>query len=45
VKKWKKEVIDYMTDKLNWTNQEKEKYSLSLEDALTSAVTPADEQE
>jgi len=45
VKKWKKQVIDYMTDKLNWTNQEKEKYSLSLEDALTSAVTPADEQE
>ncbi|MEH7354608.1 glycerol-3-phosphate dehydrogenase/oxidase [Neobacillus drentensis] len=45
VKKWKEQVIDYMNDKLNWTDKDKKKYMQSLEDVLTSAVTPVDKQE
>ncbi|EKN65575.1 glycerol-3-phosphate dehydrogenase, aerobic [Neobacillus bataviensis LMG 21833] len=44
VNKWKEEVIDYMTNKLNWTEKEKKKYSLLLEDAIKATVIPADEQ-
>ncbi|MFJ7728864.1 glycerol-3-phosphate dehydrogenase/oxidase [Neobacillus sp. NPDC097160] len=44
VYKWKKQVIDYMTDKLNWTEQDMEKYSQSLEAVLERAVIPIDEQ-
>lgn len=42
VEKWKKQVIDYMTDKLNWTDQEKKKYLLCLEEDLKATVIPVD---
>ena len=45
VNKWKKQVIDYMTDKLNWTEKEKKKYTLLLEDTIKSTVIPVDAQE
>ncbi|MBO0960364.1 glycerol-3-phosphate dehydrogenase/oxidase [Neobacillus sp. MM2021_6] len=44
VNKWKKQVVDYMTDKLNWTEKDKNKYSLLLEDAIKATVIPVDEQ-
>jgi glycerol-3-phosphate dehydrogenase len=42
VGKWKKQVIDYMADKLNWTEQEKKKYLVSLEEDLKTTVIPVD---
>jgi glycerol-3-phosphate dehydrogenase len=45
VQEWKSQVIAYMADKLNWTDQEKKKYSLALEKDLNSAIVPVDEQE
>ncbi|MEH7118004.1 glycerol-3-phosphate dehydrogenase/oxidase [Neobacillus vireti] len=44
VKKWKKQVLAYMADKLNWTEQVKNNYSRLLEESLTAAVIPVDEQ-
>ncbi|TWD89745.1 homodimeric glycerol 3-phosphate dehydrogenase (quinone) [Neobacillus bataviensis] len=44
VKKWKKQVLACMAEKLNWTEQVKNNYSLLLEQNLTAAVIPVDEQ-
>lgn len=44
VQKWKSKVITYMADRLNWTHQEKEKYSLSLDADLKLASMSVDEQ-
>lgn len=41
----RKQVIEYMADKLNWNNQVKKIHSLALEEALFSSVTPVDEME
>jgi glycerol-3-phosphate dehydrogenase len=40
VKQWKKHVVTYMSDQFCWTEQEKQKHTLDLENALVSAVTP-----
>jgi glycerol-3-phosphate dehydrogenase len=45
VETWKKPVIDYMADQLNWTEQKKKSYSQSLEKELKSSVIPDDEQD
>ncbi|MCM3726141.1 glycerol-3-phosphate dehydrogenase/oxidase [Neobacillus cucumis] len=42
VKKWKKQVIDYMEKRFNWTEQDKNSYSLALEEALKAAELPVD---
>lgn len=44
VQKWKNHVITYMSDKFNWTEQQREQYSLALEEGLARAVTPIDEK-
>jgi glycerol-3-phosphate dehydrogenase len=44
VQKWKNQVINYMADQLNWTEQEKKNYLLSLEEDLRASVIPVDEQ-
>ncbi|MGX6445912.1 glycerol-3-phosphate dehydrogenase/oxidase [Neobacillus sp. K501] len=44
VENTRKQVIEYMADKLNWNDQEKKIYSLALEEALISSVTPVDEE-
>ncbi|WP_307406117.1 glycerol-3-phosphate dehydrogenase/oxidase [Neobacillus ginsengisoli] len=45
VQKWKSQVIAYMADKLNWTEQERKAYSLALEEDLKAVIVPVDEQE
>ncbi len=40
---WKRQVVAYMADRLNWTEEEKNRYSLSVEKAIEAAVTPVDE--
>ncbi|OIK14820.1 glycerol-3-phosphate dehydrogenase [Bacillus sp. MUM 116] len=45
VKKWKNQVIAYMSDQFGWTEQEKQKFTLELEQALVNAVLPIDEQQ
>ncbi|PGV48832.1 glycerol-3-phosphate dehydrogenase/oxidase [Bacillus sp. AFS037270] len=42
VKKWKNQVIDYMEMRFNWTEQDKNSYSLALEEALKEAEFPVD---
>jgi glycerol-3-phosphate dehydrogenase len=42
VKQWKKQVITYMADQLGWNGREKQKHSIALENALTTAENPAD---
>lgn len=44
VKRWKNEVLAYMAEKLNWTEQVKNQYALMLEQDLTAAVVPEDHQ-
>jgi glycerol-3-phosphate dehydrogenase len=44
VQKWKKQVIAYMADRFNWSEQDSKKYTLLVEDALQSCVIPVDEQ-
>lgn len=44
VEQYKQPVIDFMSDKLNWTEQEKLKYSFILEEAIKDSVAPVDEQ-
>lgn len=44
VQTWKQQVIAYMADRFNWTDEEIQKYSLSVEDALTACIVPVDEQ-
>lgn len=44
VREWKSQVIAYMEDRLHWTEQEKKKYSLALEEELTAVIIPLDEQ-
>nr|WP_263323515.1 glycerol-3-phosphate dehydrogenase/oxidase [Neobacillus sp. Marseille-Q6967] len=43
VEKWRKPVIAYMADQFQWTDKEKKKHSLALEEALRSSATPVDE--
>jgi glycerol-3-phosphate dehydrogenase len=43
VQKWKKQVIAYMADRFSWTEQDINKYTLSVEQALESCVIPEDE--
>jgi len=43
VKTWKKQVLSYMADKLNWTEQVKNHYARLLEENSTAAVIPVDE--
>jgi glycerol-3-phosphate dehydrogenase len=43
VEKWKRQVIAYMADQFNWSEQEQKSYTLSLEQNLTAAVVPIDE--
>ncbi|WHY87901.1 glycerol-3-phosphate dehydrogenase/oxidase [Neobacillus novalis] len=42
VEKWKKQVIAYMAERLEWTEQEMERYSISLDEALLATVIPVD---
>ncbi|NHC40990.1 glycerol-3-phosphate dehydrogenase/oxidase [Bacillus sp. MM2020_1] len=44
VQKWKNHVISYMADRLNWTEEEKNRYLLSLEESLENAVKPHDDE-
>ncbi len=44
VRRWKNQVINYMMDQFNWTDLDKEQYSLELDEALRDAVLPCDEQ-
>ncbi|MDR7236093.1 glycerol-3-phosphate dehydrogenase/oxidase [Neobacillus drentensis] len=44
VQKWKNHVTSYMADRLNWTEEEKNRYSLSLEESLENAVRPHDDE-
>lgn len=41
VRKWKKQVIQCMADLLHWSEGEKERYILELEENLLNAVTPS----
>jgi glycerol-3-phosphate dehydrogenase len=43
VKEWKKQVIAYLADRLNWSGQEKNKYSSSVEEALKACIVPVDQ--
>jgi glycerol-3-phosphate dehydrogenase len=43
VQKWKNHVISYMADQFNWTDSERERYTLSLEESLKNAINPLDE--
>jgi len=43
VQKWKMQVIAYMADRFNWTEQDINKYALAVEEALESCVIPVDE--
>ncbi|MBM4761004.1 glycerol-3-phosphate dehydrogenase/oxidase [Bacillus sp. B15-48] len=43
VRKWKKQVIHYMADQFNWTEEAKEQHTEELEKALTGAVVPSSE--
>ncbi|MCH6265700.1 MULTISPECIES: glycerol-3-phosphate dehydrogenase/oxidase [Neobacillus] len=43
VRKYKKQVINYLSDKFGWSDKDKAKYSLAVEEALVSAVIPVDE--
>ncbi|WP_284037517.1 glycerol-3-phosphate dehydrogenase/oxidase [Neobacillus sp. 114] len=43
VRKYKKQVINYMSAKFGWSDKDQAKYSLAVEEALVSAVTPVDE--
>ncbi|MDP4086098.1 MAG: glycerol-3-phosphate dehydrogenase/oxidase [Bacillota bacterium] len=43
VRKYDANVITYMSERFDWNNQEKQKYTSELEDALHFAVTPSDE--
>jgi glycerol-3-phosphate dehydrogenase len=43
VQKWKNHVLSYMADRFNWTDLDRERYSLSLEESLKNAVNPLDE--
>jgi glycerol-3-phosphate dehydrogenase len=43
VKEWKKQVIAYLADRFNWSGQEKNKFSSSVEEALKAAVIPVDQ--
>jgi glycerol-3-phosphate dehydrogenase len=45
VKKWRERVIAYMDDRLNWSEQEREKYLKELDHALKATIVPVDEQE
>ncbi|WP_223595152.1 glycerol-3-phosphate dehydrogenase/oxidase [Neobacillus bataviensis] len=45
VEMWKNQVIDYMADKFSWTEDQKKKYQISLDDSLRNTVIPVDEQE
>ncbi|MBP0724019.1 glycerol-3-phosphate dehydrogenase/oxidase [Bacillus sp. RG28] len=45
VYKWKEAVINYMAVKLNWSEEEQGKYTIELENALTDAVVPVDQQD
>ncbi|MDQ6596769.1 glycerol-3-phosphate dehydrogenase/oxidase [Bacillus salipaludis] len=44
VQKWKNQVLAYMADQFGWNEQEKQKYTNELEEALIHAVIPIDEQ-
>lgn len=43
VKKWNKQVVAFMAEKLGWNDQQKQKYTVELSNALQSAVVPVDE--
>jgi glycerol-3-phosphate dehydrogenase len=43
VRRWKKPVINYMANALNWTEEQKRAYSEELEQALHDATVPCDE--
>ncbi|RSD26827.1 glycerol-3-phosphate dehydrogenase/oxidase [Mesobacillus subterraneus] len=40
VRNFKENVLSYMTDQFDWSQQQTEAYALELEEALTEAVTP-----
>jgi glycerol-3-phosphate dehydrogenase len=42
VEKWKNQVTAYMAERLDWTEQEMKRYSISLEEALLATVIPVD---
>ncbi len=43
VKTWKSQVLSYMADRLQWSEQDKQRSALLLEATLTAAITPVDE--
>jgi glycerol-3-phosphate dehydrogenase len=45
VKQWKEPVMVYMSDKLEWSEQEKEQYPKRLEELLHDAVIPKKEKD
>ncbi|MGG2016355.1 glycerol-3-phosphate dehydrogenase/oxidase [Bacillus sp. S10(2024)] len=45
VYQWKDAVINYMAEALNWSGEEKLKYTAELDAALTDAVVPVDQQD
>ncbi|ETI68086.1 glycerol-3-phosphate dehydrogenase/oxidase [Neobacillus vireti] len=44
VKKWKNQVIAYMAERLDWAEQEKKRYIISLEEAILATIIPVDEK-
>ncbi|MED4228163.1 glycerol-3-phosphate dehydrogenase/oxidase [Neobacillus cucumis] len=43
VRKWKTQVISYMADRFNWTDDAIKKYTLEVENALKACVIPVDD--
>lgn len=43
VRKWKTQVISYMADRFNWTDDAIKKHTLEVENALKACVIPVDE--
>ncbi|WP_042454635.1 glycerol-3-phosphate dehydrogenase/oxidase [Neobacillus dielmonensis] len=44
VQKWKNQVIAYMCDRFNWTEEDLNNYTLTVEEALKACIVPVDEQ-
>ncbi|MCF6409894.1 glycerol-3-phosphate dehydrogenase/oxidase [Pseudalkalibacillus salsuginis] len=45
VYKWKRAVIEWMADQLEWTEEEKHRYEAELQEHLTHSITPLDLKE
>lgn len=44
VQNWKNQVIAYMCDRFNWTEEDLNNYTLAVEEALKACIVPVDEQ-